>query len=234
MGRFIDSFEVILLDMMGTFMFGGDRFSDGEDYAATYRRLGGVTLSGAQVNPVISKVFGRMSVDYENPALCECFPPASRYIEQVLSEQGLPGSEAELLEAVFAAHESGSVPEECVEAIRRLARTHRLGVVSDIWCRSKPLKEDLARSGVADLFEVVVFSSDYGVNKPSPLLFSRALGHFGVDASRAVFVGDSLRRDVAGAKAAGLATVWINDGGGTVDGSLARPDKVVSHLRELL
>ena len=42
--RFIDKFEVILLDMVRTFMFDADRFSVADDFAATYRRIGGHTL----------------------------------------------------------------------------------------------------------------------------------------------------------------------------------------------
>ena len=43
--RFIDQFDVVLLDMSHTFMFDVDRFSDTEDYAATYRQVGGNLLS---------------------------------------------------------------------------------------------------------------------------------------------------------------------------------------------
>lgn len=36
--RFIDQFDVVLLDVSHTFMFDVDRFSDAEDYGATYAR----------------------------------------------------------------------------------------------------------------------------------------------------------------------------------------------------
>ncbi|OLC77215.1 MAG: hypothetical protein AUH78_05035 [Gemmatimonadetes bacterium 13_1_40CM_4_69_8] len=35
----------VLLDMNGTFMFQGDRFGTDQDYAATYRTLGGRQLA---------------------------------------------------------------------------------------------------------------------------------------------------------------------------------------------
>jgi putative hydrolase of the HAD superfamily len=234
MARFTDRFEVILLDLMGTFMFGGDRFSEEEDYAATYRKLGGSTLSAEQIDAVITEVSRRMSVDYGNPDLYECFPPASDYVGRVLSENDLPEGELRLLENVFALHETGVIPQEHAAIIFQLSQTHRLGVVSNIWCRSQSFLEEFGRSGVRHLFEVAVFSSDHGINKPSPRLFGEALGQFGVDASRAVFVGDSLRHDVAGAKAAGLAAVWISGGSEGPDESSVRPDRVISHLRDLL
>ena len=41
--RFIDGFDIILLDMGSTFMFDVDRFSADEDFGATYRTVGGRT-----------------------------------------------------------------------------------------------------------------------------------------------------------------------------------------------
>ena len=37
----LSRFTVVLLDMNGTFMFGGDRFGPEQDFAATYHALGG-------------------------------------------------------------------------------------------------------------------------------------------------------------------------------------------------
>jgi FMN phosphatase YigB (HAD superfamily) len=62
-------------------------------------------------------------------------------------------------------------------------------------------------------FDAVVVSSDLGVAKPDPAIFTHALSQLQLDASCAVMVGDSLERDVDGAIAAGLAAVWINRGG---------------------
>lgn len=40
MKLYIDRFSAVLLDMHGTFMFGHDRFGEGEDFHATYRGVG--------------------------------------------------------------------------------------------------------------------------------------------------------------------------------------------------
>ena len=45
--------------------------------------------------------------------------------------------------------------------------------------------------------------------KPSPRLFIQALDALRVSPQDALFVGDSLRHDVRGARAVGLRTVWI-------------------------
>jgi putative hydrolase of the HAD superfamily len=236
--RFVDRFRVILLDMMGTFMFGGDRFAEGEDYARTYRALGGGGLGDAQVCAVIGEVFRRMLEDYENPARQEGFAPVRSYLEEALPDFGLPRAEAVVLDEVFAAHETGRVPEAHARVLRRLRRTHRLGVVSNLWCPGGLCLEEFRRAGVAELFEAVVFSSDYRINKPSPLLFRKALERFGVSESEVLFVGDDLARDIAGAKATGLAAVWINDGSVESDVEdfevAARPDLVIKDLVDLL
>ncbi len=52
--RFIDGFDILLLDMGLTFMFNSDRFSDSEDYGATYRQAGGYLLNGEEVHRIIS------------------------------------------------------------------------------------------------------------------------------------------------------------------------------------
>jgi putative hydrolase of the HAD superfamily len=61
---------------------------------------------------------------------------------------------------------------------------------------------------------VVVDSAVVGVAKPDPAIFSIALDALGVPASRTVlYVGDSLRYDVAGAVAAGLQPVHLDPHG---------------------
>ncbi|HEY0109649.1 MAG TPA: HAD family hydrolase, partial [Fibrella sp.] len=62
--RFIDRFDVLLLDLMDTLMFGGNRFSDEQDYAQTYRQLGGTYHSGKEVQWVIQQVYDTMNEHY--------------------------------------------------------------------------------------------------------------------------------------------------------------------------
>jgi HAD superfamily hydrolase (TIGR01549 family) len=219
---------------MGTFMFDGDRFSEAADYAATYRALGGSALKDAQVNALIAEVFRRMEEDYGNPSLYECFPSVSHYLESTISKSNLLSREIELLDRVFAIYETGTIRDTYAEALRQLHRTHRLAVVSNIWCKGDLCLSEFRRAGVADLFEAVIFSSDHGINKPSPLLYLKPLEELGVERSKVVFVGDSLRYDIAGANATGMAAIWIcadeSHDGQDVEG----PDLVISDLRDLL
>jgi 2-haloalkanoic acid dehalogenase type II len=64
--------------------------------------------------------------------------------------------------------------------------------------------------GIEDLFSFVLISESTGYWKPDPRIFELALERAGVSAHEAVYIGDSAEHDVAGAKAAGLRTVWMN------------------------
>jgi FMN phosphatase YigB (HAD superfamily) len=114
----LDRFTTLLLDMNGTFMFNGDRFSQERDYSIVYHQLGG-TLSAERVN----------------------------------------------------------------------------------------------RCGVLGLCEAASFSSDCGMVKPSPQPFQSVLDRMQVSPQDAVVIGDSVRRDLGGAIAAGIDCILV--GGAT-------------------
>lgn len=232
--RFIDRFDVILLDMARTFMFNVDRFSAGEDFAATYQQIGGKTLSNSMVRQIITDLVSTIEPDYQHPRSVEHFPSVHSYLNTLPSSQSLPRDELDLVEQVFALHEVGEIPASYADALHQLRHTHRLGVVSDIWSKKELFLQEFERAGVRELFDVIVFSSDYGCVKPARLLFTQAFDQFSVDPSRAVFVGDSLQRDIVGANAAGLATVWINAAGIASPPEHPKPDHMIRDLRELL
>jgi HAD superfamily hydrolase (TIGR02253 family) len=86
----------------------------------------------------------------------------------------------------------------------------RLVIVSDAprlkaWLR-------LTELGMQDFFDNVVAFEDTGHRKPSPLPFRKALRHLRLKPSEVVMVGDWPARDIAGAKALGITTVWARYG----------------------
>jgi putative hydrolase of the HAD superfamily len=60
------------------------------------------------------------------------------------------------------------------------------------------------------LVDFVLVSEEFGVAKPDPEIFREALRLAGVKPDEAIFVGDSVEFDMAGARAAGIPTVWVN------------------------
>jgi 2-haloalkanoic acid dehalogenase type II len=81
-------------------------------------------------------------------------------------------------------------------------------------------------------FAAVVSSEDVGAYKPSPRMFRRGLAMLGMRAEEVLHVGDSLTADVAGARAAGIAAMWVNRRGRPVPEGVAAGD-VIGDLADL-
>ncbi len=69
---------------------------------------------------------------------------------------------------------------------------------------------DVHQIGIGHCFDFVITSAQAGAAKPKPEIFYAALTAAGVEASHAVHVGDDPERDVHGANAVGMRTVWVN------------------------
>jgi HAD superfamily hydrolase (TIGR01662 family) len=67
----------------------------------------------------------------------------------------------------------------------------------------------LKEIGIRDYFQVVIASEKVGVRKPNPEIFEIALKRLKVGKEHAVFVGDSLETDIAGAKKTGLVAILM-------------------------
>lgn len=83
----------------------------------------------------------------------------------------------------------------------------RLAVISNTVTYSQ-VPHTLKKYGMNDIFERVLLSSQAGYRKPNPVLFHVLLGEMGLEASEACYVGDTITRDVIGAKRAGLALTF--------------------------
>jgi FMN phosphatase YigB (HAD superfamily) len=163
----------------------------------------------------------------------DSFPSVLSALRGTFETRDWPESDVLLVERVFAEHERGRVPDEYADALRFLARDHRLALVSNIWSKKRLYVEELKRVGVIDVFEVTIFSSDGSDVKPSRNLFDRAIHSLQVNRAEAVVIGDSLHRDVGGASAAGLKSVWINPAGHEPRPHEPHPDAWIPDLLHL-
>jgi len=110
-----------------------------------------------------------------------------------------------------------------------LGRDHRLALVTN--GAPDVQREKLATTTLGSHFEAIVISAELGVGKPDPRIFRAALDALGVAGADAAVVGDSLERDVAGARRAGVRSVWLDRAGAAL-GPVA-PDVRIGSLREL-
>ncbi|MGH2599667.1 MAG: HAD family hydrolase [Dehalococcoidia bacterium] len=119
---------------------------------------------------------------------------------------------------------------EVEETLAHLADRYLLGIISNAPARQMGKVTHLR----LDRFvRHVTLSGVVGYEKPDPRIFAAALAEAGVRAGEAVFVGDRLNVDVAGAKTAGLWAVWCNHRGDpTIDG-LPSPNITIDRFAEL-
>ncbi|WP_224448438.1 HAD family hydrolase [Haloprofundus salilacus] len=95
----------------------------------------------------------------------------------------------------------------------------------------------LASLGLADAFDVVVYAGDMTRRKPHRDPFDAAVEAFDIDAASTLYVGNSLRYDVAGAQGAGLQAAWyVGELGSNMDPDPEpyRPEFVVRSFSDLV
>jgi putative hydrolase of the HAD superfamily len=98
---------------------------------------------------------------------------------------------------------------ELVRALKQ--RAYPLALVAD--GPSQTFRNLLGQHGLFDLFDVRAISQEVGVDKPHPAMFRAALDALGILPERygqVVMVGNNLERDIKGANALGLLSVWID------------------------
>jgi len=134
--------------------------------------------------------------------------------------------------------------EDAFDVLQKLHGKYKLGLISNcaipecVW-------ELLEKFDLRKFFDAIAISGEVNRRKPSPEIFEKALKALGVEASGAVFVGDTPSMDVKGAKAVGIRSVLIERKTSATDVSQSfvwkppendtriEPDKVIKRLREL-
>ncbi|MEV4709164.1 HAD-IA family hydrolase [Actinoplanes sp. NPDC049316] len=102
-----------------------------------------------------------------------------------------------------------TVPATTLRTLDSLrADGHPLALVSNA---TSDTAEAWRHSPLADRFDVVVFSCDVGVAKPDPAVYRTATDRLGADPADCLFVGDGADGELAGAAAAGMATLRVTE-----------------------
>lgn len=115
------------------------------------------------------------------------------------------------------------------DLLQKLKTDFRLGLVGD--AQKIFTMRELEELRMVEHFENIILSSETGYRKPSTKMFEVVLQALEVAPEEAVFVGDSLKEDVAGAKAAGIKTLHYCPGAVPAGGP--DPDGRVKKLAEV-
>ncbi len=91
----------------------------------------------------------------------------------------------------------------------------------------------LQNSPLRELLDGIFISEEMGVQKPDPDFFHFCLRELDVPIAESIMVGDSPSADIAGAKALGIFSIWINPSGSTYPGNLPGPDIEIPMVGEL-
>jgi putative hydrolase of the HAD superfamily len=120
---------------------------------------------------------------------------------------------------------------ELLSAARSGGDRPRFGVVSNFTTNLERILHDV---GLDRQLDVVVCSEAVGLRKPDAAIFRLALDRLGARADEAAMIGDSLRADMAPARALGLMTIWLHGDEVFGGGDLSVVDHEVRTLADAL
>jgi putative hydrolase of the HAD superfamily len=113
------------------------------------------------------------------------------------------------VERILYFHLDDSKPTDGIRDVlgKLFAMDVTMGVISNHPFGNVVLWEHLSRHGLSRYFRIVMSSADYGLKKPSPVMFRSCLRRLGATPQSSWFVGDSVKHDIDGARSAGIRPV---------------------------
>jgi len=129
-------------------------------------------------------------------------------------------------EVFFAARNELELFQDVQPALERLRLRYTLATLSNG-------NADLARIGLAGLFDVSLNARQIGCAKPHPRCFERLAQELRLEPREILYVGDDPLLDVGAARTVGLRTAWMNRRHGPWPSEVAAPDVTVADCVEL-
>ena len=124
---------------------------------------------------------------------------------------------------------------EVVEELQK--RGYILGIISNL-IGTREIPDWLEAEGFAPYFKSVALSSVLGIRKPSPAIYLEAARRAGVEPAKCAYIGDNLKRDVTGTRAAGFGMLVIMiSPADLAEAEITaenRPDVIIHQFRQLL
>jgi HAD superfamily hydrolase (TIGR01549 family) len=161
-------------------------------------------------------------------------------LRDVLADKGYEDLSDDLvrkaLDRLFAVTQTNwTLEEEAVLTLQKLENDgYRLGLISNAG-DDRDVQQLTEKFGIRSFFDFVVTSAACGYRKPHPRIFELALSNWYFLSTEAVMVGDNPDADIAGAKSAGLYTIWLKRRAESVNEEQfqAQPDAVAPSLSEI-
>jgi putative hydrolase of the HAD superfamily len=207
--------KVILLDAVGTLF--GVRGSVGEVYSAIAQDFG-VQVQAEALNDAFLQAFAAFPPPVFPGATSDEIPYCEfewwhRVAELTFRQVGAFEQFANFTEFFdelyqhFATAEPWFIYPDVLPALEQWRRIGiQLGIVSNFDSRLNHVLDALK---LREFFTSITISTQIGVAKPDPQIFTAALEKHYCDAQDAWHIGDSFRQDYEGARAAGLRAILI-------------------------
>ena len=155
--------------------------------------------------------------------------------QRALAEQGISNDELAAELGVLFAGRRRELQDPLPGAEQVLHKLRSAGLRIGLLTNGAPdlQREKIEASGLGMHFDAAVVSGEIGTGKPEPEIFRHLLEKLGVAPAESLMVGNSLARDIVGAKRAGLSSCWIALEGEEEPVGLVEPDYTIRSLGEL-
>jgi HAD superfamily hydrolase (TIGR01549 family) len=199
------SYEAITFDLWFTLIWSEDDIYD----EFTRLRIDSIYRSISKIddNITLEKVIdGYISLeDYRMTV------PPIKLMKLLLTKLGCGNVDISFIEDMASDYESivsytlPHVNEEALEIIPSLYdRGIKIGIITNTSFPTRSIHYILDKMGIKGYIDTVIASCDVEVTKPDPRIFKLALEELGVEAERAIHVGDNYYDDALGAKKVGI------------------------------
>jgi putative hydrolase of the HAD superfamily len=157
-------------------------------------------------------------------ARAECFATLA-------AERGYDAERGRAVADAFSAERDQSRVElldGAADVLAAVSEQYRTGIITNGAADAQ--QEKITALSLGETVDTVVVAGAECPAKPATDPFERALNALGAEPAETVHIGDTLGTDVAGANAAGIASVWLSDDPEPAD---CEPTETVGSLTEL-
>lgn len=165
----------------------------------------------AQYERLVSSLSHISKADYISSFIeldCQGLVWKDKVYQTLVNEFAITGLSWEfLLEDYVTQFQKHCTPFDGMEPLlRELQQRYLLDLVTN--GRGQFQRCSIDGLGINHFFDVVIISEEVQLRKPQPEIFWKATDALNVQACESIFVGDSPKADVIGAKNAGMKAVW--------------------------
>jgi len=184
----------------------------------------------------VEGLWGRLDGNYPNLRILREWSPQYRLNSwnNALKKFGIdnPGLAAGLADAFIQNRRKYHILyDDVLPCLNELSKKYKLGLLTN----GAPYiqREKIDSTGLGRYFCEIIVSGEIGYGKPDTRVYQLLLTRLGTSSVSSWMVGASLESDIAGAKAIGMKTAWLNRNGRPGNNSIV-PDIELSSLKRLI